>query len=108
MNTKVYVLELLGDPQNSGGSVIFEVAGVSLDRSVLEKLKIEKDKWLIDYLGEEESLETVDDGAESFDDSDEESDDEDDGEEEDDKEYCLFNTDLDGRPSWHITEYDLL
>ncbi len=84
---KVYVLELYGDPHNSGGSVIFDVGGVSTDRSVLEKLMVVKDKELDEYFSDEP--------------------DEDD-EDSDDYEYCYQNTDLSERPSWTISEYDLL
>ncbi len=80
---KVYVLELIGDPQNSGGSVTFEIGGISTSKSVLETLKVEKDKWLDEYLGDGEV-------------------------EEEEGEYTLYNTDLSSRPSWVITEYPLL
>jgi len=89
--TKVYVLELWGNPVYSGVSVIFDVAGVSLDRSVLEKLKAKKDKELEEEFPTEEGDEGEDDEDGDF----------------GDEEYCLHNTDLSDRPYWSISTYDL-
>jgi hypothetical protein len=91
MSTKVYVLELIGDPQSSGGEVTFEVGGTSLDKSVLEELKVKKDEWLCKYLGDPEGWFEGDDV--DFDEG---------------REYTLYNTDLSSRPHWSIQEYDLL
>ena len=92
---KVYVLELSGDIQSTPGSVTLEVGGVSLDKTVLERLKVEKDKELDEYLGEE--------------DDDESEDDEEEDEDEDYEDGCTYmNYDLDSRPEWTIVEYDLL
>ena len=87
---KVYALELWADPESSGSSAIFEVAGISTDRAVLERLKVEKEKWLDEYFSDERNF---DDDTDEYD---------------DEYQYVLFNTDLSGRPYWSITEYDLL
>jgi len=84
MSKKIYILELIGDPESSGGSVTFSIEGVSTDRETLERLKVEKDKWLDEYLGDEG------------------------GDEDDDRTYTLYNTDLSSRPHWTITEHDLI
>lgn len=76
----IYVLELVGDIVNTGGSTIVEVGGVSFDKATLEKLKSQKDTELLEYLGPED----------------------------DDGECCYMNTDYSERPCWVISEYPLL
>lgn len=87
--TKVYVLELWGDIVCTSGAIIVEIGGVSLDRSVLERLMVEKEKELRAYFDDED------------DDSEEEEDDE-------DEECTYMNTDYSSRPTWSISEYPLL
>lgn len=81
--TKVYVLELVGDPVNSSGSITIEIGGTSLDRSKIEALKVEKDKALDDYFGDDEEHEDGDD-------------------------WCYCNSDYSERPYWSISEYPLI
>lgn len=94
-NKKVYVLELVGDIQNTPGAVTLEIGGVSLDKKALERLKVQKDKELDDYLGS--------DSGDTEDDEDEDEDDYDDG-----GDITYMNYDLDSRPEWTITEHDLV
>ena len=93
--TKVYVLELWGDIVCTSGAIIVEIGGVSLDRSVLERLMVEKEKELRAYFDDED---VSDDGD----------DDEEDEEEYEDEECTYMNTDYSSRPTWSISEYPLL
>lgn len=83
---KAYILELEGDIESTPGTVTLEVGGVSLDREVLEKLKVVKDQELDEYLGDDAS------------------------DEDDDypEQVVYHNYDLSGRPHWNIREYDLV
>lgn len=81
---KVYVLELVGDIVNTGGSVTLETGGVSLDRSSLEVLREQKERELDEYFGVNEESD------------------------EDYHDWCYMNTDLSERPFWTIVEYDLV
>lgn len=86
----VYVLELWGDIANAGSAAIFEIAGVSTDKSVLEKLKAKKDKELDKDYPESNEGEGDEDGeCFGFDEG----------------EYTLQNTDLSSRPWWQISKY---
>jgi hypothetical protein len=89
-NQKVYVLELLGDISNTPGMITLETGGVSLNRSKLETLKIQKEKELDDYLDARPIPE------------------DDDEDDDTDEEYCYQNFDLSSRPVWTITEYDMI
>lgn len=94
--SKVYVLELVGDPINSGGRVTIEVGGASLDRSKLESLKIEKDEELDEYFdGRQEPCDCDDDDCEEDHDG-------------SDEEWCYMDSDYSTRPEWTIVDYPLL
>ncbi len=84
--TKVYVLELQGDIECTSGITIAEIGGTSLDRSTLEKLRVQKEEELDEYFdGRTEDDE--DDSGDS---------------------WCYCNTDYSSRPAWVISEYPLL
>lgn len=97
----VYVLELIGDPVNSGGSVTIDIGGTSLDRATLENLKVEKDAELSEYFDGA----CVDPDCSAW---------EGDCECECDKnhvqdaDWCYRNSDYSRCPTWVITSYPLL
>lgn len=82
---KVYILELVGDIQSTGGSVTLETGEASLDKEKLEPFRVKREKELDEYFGVG-----------------------DDEEEDEDREWCYMNTDLDERPTWCIQEYELV
>ena len=92
--SKVYVLELIGDPTNSSGSITISIGGTSLDLSKIEELKIKKDVEIEEYFSDVEAVcDCDDDECENN---------------HDDHEWTYMNSDYSSRPSWTIVSYELL
>ena len=92
---KAYVLQLVGDPINSGGMVTIDVAAVSLDRSRLEALLPTKEAELDEYFeGRSAPCDCDDEDCEE--------------EHDDGEEWCYMNSDYSSRPEWVIDEYVLV
>jgi hypothetical protein len=93
----VYVLELMGDVSNTGGTVTVEVLGTSLDLKRIEDIMVEKTSYFDDLFKPDGLVSNVVGKNTFFEPEDE----------EDDNEICYQNTDFTSL-FLTITSYELL